>query len=51
LIIAHRLASVKKVSRIIVMDQGRIVETGAPEDLSQQSGWYDKLVNLQFNVQ
>ena len=38
MIIARRLATVKKVSRIIVMDQGRVVETGAPEDLRQQSG-------------
>jgi len=50
LIIAHRLATVQKVSRIIVMDQGRIVETGAPEDLRQQSGLYARLASLQFDV-
>ncbi|WP_081679091.1 ABC transporter transmembrane domain-containing protein [Methylobacter luteus] len=50
LIIAHRLATVKKVSRIIVMDQGRIVEIGAPEDLRQQSGLYARLARLQFDV-
>ena len=51
LIIAHRLATVKKVSRIIVLDQGRIVETGAPEDLRKQSGLYARLASLQFDVQ
>lgn len=51
LIIAHRLATVKKVSRVIVLNQGRIVETGAPEDLRKQSGLYARLANLQFDIQ
>jgi ATP-binding cassette subfamily B protein len=51
LIIAHRLATVKKVNRIIVLNQGRIVETGTPEDLRKQSGLYAKLANLQFDIQ
>ena len=51
LIIAHRLATVKKVSRILVLDQGRIVETGSPEDLRKQSGLYARLASLQFEVQ
>ena len=50
LIIAHRLATVKKVNRIIVLDQGRIVETGSPDDLLKQSGLYAKLASLQFVV-
>jgi ATP-binding cassette subfamily B protein len=51
LIIAHRLATVRKVSRIIVLNQGRIVETGAPEDLRRQSGLYARLASLQFDIQ
>lgn len=51
LIIAHRLATVNKVSRIVVLDQGRIVETGSPDDLRKQSGLYARLANLQFDVQ
>jgi ATP-binding cassette subfamily B protein len=51
LIIAHRLATVKKVSRIIVLNQGRIVETGSPEDLRKQSGLYARLASLQFDIQ
>jgi len=50
LIIAHRLATVKKVDRIIVLDQGRVVETGTPDDLRKQSGLYARLARLQFDV-
>jgi len=51
IIIAHRLATVKKVDRIIVLEHGHIVETGAPEDLRKQSGLYARLASLQFDVQ
>jgi ATP-binding cassette subfamily B protein len=50
LIIAHRLATVQKVKRIVVLDQGRIVETGTPTDLRGQSGLYARLASLQFDV-
>jgi ATP-binding cassette subfamily B protein len=50
LIIAHRLATVKKADRIVVLDQGRIVEIGSPEDLRKQSGLYARLASLQFDV-
>jgi len=50
LIIAHRLATVQKANRIVVMEHGRIVETGSPEDLRKQSGLYARLARLQFDV-
>jgi ATP-binding cassette, subfamily B, bacterial len=50
LIIAHRLATVQKVDRIVVLEHGRIVETGIPEDLRKQSGLYARLARLQFDV-
>lgn len=50
LIIAHRLATVQKVDRIVVLEQGRIVETGTPADLRKQSGLYARLARLQFEV-
>ncbi|MBY0576541.1 MAG: ATP-binding cassette domain-containing protein, partial [Gallionellaceae bacterium] len=50
LIIAHRLATVQKVDRIIVLEHGHIVETGTPEDLRKQSGLYARLAKLQFEV-
>lgn len=49
LIIAHRLATVQKADRIVVMDHGRIVETGTPEDLRQQGGLYARLATLQLD--
>jgi ATP-binding cassette, subfamily B, bacterial len=49
LVIAHRLATVQKVDRIVVMDQGRIVETGTPADLRNQGGLYARLAALQLN--
>lgn len=48
LIIAHRLATVKKADRIIVMDQGEIVAEGTHESLIAQGGLYARLARLQF---
>lgn len=50
LIIAHRLATVQKTDRIVVMDRGKIVETGSPEDLRNQSGLYARLAALQLDL-
>ena len=49
LVIAHRLATVQKVDRIVVMDEGKIVEIGTPEDLRQQGGLYARLAALQLS--
>ncbi|WP_291779630.1 ABC transporter transmembrane domain-containing protein [Cecembia sp.] len=49
LIIAHRLATIRKVDRIYVMNEGRIVEQGSHEELAiQEEGFYANLVRLQF---
>ena len=50
LIIAHRLATVQKADRIVVMERGRIVETGTPEDLRKQGGLYARLAALQLDI-
>lgn len=49
IVIAHRLATVRAADRIIVMDQGRIVEQGTHQNLSAQEGLYARLARLQFN--
>jgi ATP-binding cassette, subfamily B, bacterial len=50
LVIAHRLATVLKANRIVVMDQGRVVATGSHEDLMRQGGLYARLAELQFST-
>lgn len=48
IIIAHRLATVKKADNILVMDAGRIVETGTHKELLKKGGYYSKLYEAQF---
>ncbi|MDT8440426.1 MAG: ABC transporter transmembrane domain-containing protein [Desulfuromonadales bacterium] len=48
LVIAHRLSTVLTADRIVVMEQGRIVQQGSHEQLLQEGGLYRKLYNMQF---
>ena len=48
LVIAHRLATVQKADRILVIDHGRIVEEGRHADLVRRNGVYARLAELQF---
>jgi len=49
IVIAHRLATVRSADRIIVMDEGRIVEQGDHDSLIAKNGLYARLADLQFS--
>lgn len=50
LVIAHRLSTVEKASKILVLDAGCIVETGTHQELLEKNGYYAKLYSMQFAV-
>ena len=49
LVIAHRLATVRQADRIVVLDHGRIIETGTHDQLTKAGGLYARLAALQFD--
>jgi ATP-binding cassette subfamily B protein len=50
LVIAHRLATVQKADRIVVVDHGQVVDVGRHADLVRRDGLYARLADLQFNL-
>ncbi|MCA0399228.1 MAG: ATP-binding cassette domain-containing protein [Proteobacteria bacterium] len=50
LVIAHRLSTIRDADRIVVLDQGRLVEEGTHEMLAGAEGLYARLASLQFGV-
>ena len=47
-VIAHRLSTIINADKLLVLDDGRIVETGTHEELLARGGLYQKLYNMQF---
>ena len=48
-VIAHRLSTIQRANRIIVLDEGKIIQQGTSDALLQEGGTYKRLYNLQFN--
>jgi ABC-type multidrug transport system fused ATPase/permease subunit len=49
LVIAHRLSTVQRADKIVVLDGGRVVESGRHEDLLERNGLYRALYEMQFD--
>ncbi|MEP6849493.1 MAG: ABC transporter ATP-binding protein, partial [Acidobacteriota bacterium] len=48
IVIAHRLSTIRRADKIVVMEKGRIVETGTHAELLEHGGTYRRLYELQF---
>jgi ATP-binding cassette subfamily B protein len=51
IVVAHRLATVQRADRILVLDGGELVEDGTHAELMARSGLYARLASMQFGVQ
>lgn len=51
LIISHRITSIQQADRILVLEQGRIVQQGTPDELAQQPGYYQTIYRIQSAVE
>ena len=49
-VIAHRLSTIRKADKILVMNEGRIVETGTHASLMEKDGFYAEIYNSQFSI-
>jgi ATP-binding cassette subfamily B protein len=51
IVIAHRLSTIRKADKILVLDKGRLVESGSHEELLERGGYYARLHKMQFENQ
>jgi ATP-binding cassette subfamily B multidrug efflux pump len=50
IVIAHRLSTIQNASKILVLDHGRIVESGNHQELLSSEGHYAQLYNMQYKI-
>ena len=50
LMVAHRLTTIQRVSRILVLEEGRLTESGAPQELMAKESYYSRVVNGQIQL-
>ena len=48
IVIAHRLSTVRRADKIVVLERGQIIETGTHKELLEKGGTYKRLYELQF---
>lgn len=51
IVVAHRISSIQNADQIIVLDNGRLVEDGKPEDLAKANGFYAKMLSVQTDLE
>ena len=50
LMVAHRLTTIRRVDQILVLEEGRLTESGSPEELLKRGGYYTRVVNGQAEL-
>jgi len=50
-VIAHRITSIQDADRILILDKGKIVESGTHDELIKREGFYKKIFDIQISIE